>query len=73
MGECKKMIDTFEILAEEGKGVLAVPPQNEQEHNERDRLMQVYLRQRKSIGDPARNSSLRQFCVTVKNSMTESA
>lgn len=54
MSECQKMIDAFEKLAEEGKGVLAVPPQNEQERIERDRLMQDYLRQRKSIENPVR-------------------
>lgn len=54
MSDCQKVIDAFEKLAEEGKGVLAVPPQNEQECNARDRLMQDYLRQRKSIGNPVR-------------------
>ena len=44
----KEMIDAFEKLAEAGNGVLAIPPQNENDRNERDRLIQDYLRQRKA-------------------------
>lgn len=54
MNDSKKMIDAFEKLAEDGNGVLAVPPQDEHEQNERDRLMQDYLRQRKSAKTPVR-------------------
>ncbi|WP_167858999.1 hypothetical protein [Paenibacillus cymbidii] len=44
----KEMVDAFEKLSEAGNGVLAIPPQNEAERKERDRLMQEYLLQRKS-------------------------
>jgi len=43
-----EMIDAFEKLAEAGDGVIAVPPQNEEEAKERDRRMQKYLRKLKS-------------------------
>lgn len=44
----KDMVDAFEKLSEAGHGILAIPPQSEEEHKERDRLMQNYLLQRKS-------------------------
>lgn len=44
----KDMVDAFEKLSEAGHGILAIPPQSEEEHKERDRLMQKYLLQRKS-------------------------
>ncbi|QNR65193.1 hypothetical protein IAQ67_14850 [Paenibacillus peoriae] len=37
------IIHVFEELSEAGNGVLAIPPQNEEEREERDRLMQEYL------------------------------
>lgn len=46
--DSKEMIDAFEKLTEAGKGVLAIPPLNENERHERNRLMQEYLRQRKA-------------------------
>lgn len=45
--DSKTIVDAFEKLSEEGNGVLAVPPQNEEERVERDRLMQEYLLQHK--------------------------
>jgi len=39
------MADAFEKLSEAGSGILAIPPQNEKEHVERDQLMQRYLLQ----------------------------
>lgn len=47
--DSKEMIEAFEELAEAGDGVLAIPPKSEKGRDERDRLMQNYLRQRKDI------------------------
>lgn len=49
----KEIVDAFEKLSEAGNGILAISPQNEEEHKERDRLMQKYLLQRKSEKAPA--------------------
>ncbi|WP_025675987.1 hypothetical protein [Paenibacillus polymyxa] len=38
-----EIIRVFDELSDVGNGVLAVPPQNEKEQEERDRLMQEYL------------------------------
>ncbi|MEF2968323.1 hypothetical protein V3851_21040 [Paenibacillus sp. M1] len=42
----KEIMDAFEKMADLGNGVLAIPPHNEKERKERDRLMQEYLRNR---------------------------
>jgi hypothetical protein len=54
MNDSKEIVDAFEKLSEAGNGVLATPPQDEKERDERDRLMQNYLRQRKSVEVPSR-------------------
>lgn len=41
-------MEGYEKLSEAGNGVLAIPPHNEEERKERDRLMQEYLRNRHS-------------------------
>lgn len=43
-----QIVDAFEKLSEAGNGVLAVPPKNEDDRIERNRLMQEYLRNRHS-------------------------
>ncbi|KJD44004.1 hypothetical protein [Paenibacillus terrae] len=42
------IVHVFEELSEAGNGVLAIPPQNAEEREERDRLMQEYLRKKKT-------------------------
>jgi len=54
MNDSKEMVDAFEKLTEEGNGVLAIPPQDEKERVERDRLMQDYLRKRNLAKAPVR-------------------
>ncbi|MEF2246450.1 hypothetical protein [Paenibacillus sp. IITD108] len=44
----KDIVDAFEELSEAGNGVLAIPPQDEKERIERDKLMKKYLLKRDS-------------------------